>query len=133
MRTRPLATRTGALDLTVLGFGVPPLGNLYAAISEDAATATLGAAWDVGLRGFDTAPQYGVGLSEARFGRALASRPGDAFVLSTKIGRPLRGCRSGRAPPSHFVGPPNRPFDYDYSYDGVMRSHEASLERLGQD
>lgn len=131
--TRHLRTHTGPLPLTIMGFGGAPLGNLYSPITDDEARRTLDAAWDEGLRLFDTAPQYGVGLSEARFADALAGRPRDGYVLSTKIGRLLRDCRPGEAPPSHFVQTPNRTFDYDYSYDGVMRSHEASLRRLRQD
>ena len=133
LSTRSLSTPTGPLPLTVIGFGGAPLGNMYTAISDDEAAAALNAAWDEGLRVFDTAPQYGVGLSEARFGRALAARPRNEYVLSTKIGRLLRDCRPGEAPPSHFIDTPRRTFDYDYSYDGVMRSHEASLGRLGLD
>jgi D-threo-aldose 1-dehydrogenase len=128
-----LSTRSGPLPLTVLGFGGAPLGNLYAAITDEEARATLDAAWDAGMRLFDTAPQYGVGLSEERFGDALAGRPREAYVLSTKVGRLLRDCGPGEAPPAHFVGTPQRTFDYDYSYDGIMRSHEASLARLRHD
>src|SRR6187549_1193940 len=72
--TRDLSTPTGPLALTVIGFGGAPLGNMYAAISDADASMTLDAAWDEGLRVFDTAPQYGVGLSEERFGRAIATR-----------------------------------------------------------
>ena len=133
LSTRDLATPTGPLPLTVMGFGGAPLGNMYAAISDKDAGATLDTAWNEGLRVFDTAPQYGVGVSEERFGRALAARPRRDYVLSTKVGRLLRDCRPGEAPPSHFLNTPRRTFDYDYSYDGVMRSHEASLDRLGQD
>lgn len=128
-----MSTRSGPLPLTVLGFGGAPLGNLYAAITDEEARATLDAAWDAGMRLFDTAPQYGVGLSEERFGDALAGRPREAYVLSTKVGRLLRDCGPGEAPPAHFVGTPQRTFDYDYSYDGIMRSHEASLARLRHD
>ena len=131
--TRDLSTPTGPLALTVIGFGGAPLGNMYAAISDADASMTLDAAWDEGLRVFDTAPQYGVGLSEERFGRAIVTRSRRDYVLSTKVGRLLRDCRPGESPPSHFLNTPRRTFDYDYSYDGVMRSHEASLGRLGQD
>ena len=132
IRTRDLSTPSGPLTLTVMGFGGAPLGNMYAAISDADADATLDAAWDQRLRVFDTAPQYGVGLSEERFGRALAKRSRGDYVLSTKVGRLLRDCRPGESPPSHFLNTPWRTFDYDYSYDGVMRSHEASLGRLRQ-
>jgi D-threo-aldose 1-dehydrogenase len=129
MKTRKLRN----LDLTLLGFGGAPLGNLYVAISEEQAKATLDAAWDAGIRIFDTAPQYGFGLSEERFSRALSSRPRSEFVLSTKVGRLLRDCAPSEIPQINFIDTPSRTFDYDYSYDGVMRSHEASLKRLKQD
>jgi D-threo-aldose 1-dehydrogenase len=130
--TRDLSTPTGPLPLTVMGFGGAPLGNMYAPITDAEASATLDCAWREGLRVFDTAPQYGVGLSEERFGRALAAWPRRDYVLSTKVGRLLRDCGPGEAPPAHFIDTPRRTFDYNYSYDGVMRSHDASLRRLGQ-
>jgi D-threo-aldose 1-dehydrogenase len=124
----------GGLTFTELGFGTAPLANLYRAISDDDAQAVLTAAWDVGVRHFDTAPLYGLGLAEARLNRFLRGKPRDAYVLSTKIGRLLRPC-----PPDQRNGigkwfdVPNRVEVYDYSYDGVMRSVEFSLERLGID
>src|SRR5690242_14465070 len=133
MQTRTLSTSTGPLRLTLLGFGGAPLGNLYSAISEDTAARTIDAAWDAGMRLFDTAPQYGFGLSEERFGRALAARPRDGYVLSTKVGRVLRDCLPDQVPRIGFVDTPSRTFDYDYSYDGVMRSFESSVSRLGLD
>jgi D-threo-aldose 1-dehydrogenase len=131
--TRDLSTPTGPLPLTILGFGGAPLGNLYAAVSDADAAATLESAWERGMRVFDTAPQYGVGLSEERFGRALRAMPRRDYVLSTKVGRVLRDCGPGESPPAHFVDTPRRTFDYDYSYEGVMRSYDASLRRLGLD
>ena len=104
------------MAVSVLGFGGAPLGNLYTAISEDEAAATLDAAWNAGLRLFDTAPQYGLGLSEERFGRALAARPRGEFILSSKVGRLLRDCAPAEAPRMHFVDIPSRTFAYDYSY-----------------
>ncbi len=133
METRALRAATVELDLTVIGFGGAPLGNLYTAITEEAAAATVSAAWDAGIRVFDTAPQYGFGLSEERFARVLTAFPRDELVLSTKIGRLLRDCRPEEVPDINFVDTPTRTFDYNYSYDGVMRSHEASLKRLNQD
>ena len=133
MQTRDLPSSVRALDLTLLGFGGAPLGNLYTAISEETARATLDAAWDTGIRLFDTAPQYGFGLSEERVGRALGARPRNEFVLSTKVGRLLEDCAPEDVPQINFVDTPSRTFRYDYSYDGVMRSHEASLKRLGLD
>jgi D-threo-aldose 1-dehydrogenase len=91
------------------------------------------AAWDAGIRLYDTAPQYGFGLSEERYARTLAVRPREEFLISTKVGRILRDCRPADVPQLNFVDTPSRTFDYDYSYDGVMCSHEASLKRLKQD
>lgn len=121
------------LETTELGCGGAPLGNLLAEIPEDVAQATLAAAWDAGMRWFDTSPLYGLGLSEARFGRFLCSQPGDGFILSTKVGRLLEECGPEAAMPDKFIVEPNRRFVYDYGYDGVMRSFEASLGRLGLD
>ncbi len=124
----------GGLDFTELGFGAAPIGNLYRAISEAEAQAILTRAWDAGVRYFDTAPLYGLGLSETRLNHFLRGKPRDAYIISTKIGRHLRPC-----PPDQRDGigkwfeVPARNEVYDYSYDGVMRSLEASLERLGLD
>jgi D-threo-aldose 1-dehydrogenase len=114
-----------------LGLGGAPLGNLFAAIDELQARATLDAAWDGGCRSFDTAPHYGHGLSERRLGDALRERPREAFVLSSKVGR-LLSANPGAARDQHgYVGGP--PFDqhWDYSASGVRRSIEDSLQRLG--
>jgi len=133
METRKLRAGKGRLSLTVLGFGGAPLGNLYTAITESAAEATLAAAWDAGIRVFDSAPFYGLGLSEERFGRVLTAHPRDTYLLSTKIGRVLRDCSPEEVPETLFSDTPSRAFEFDYSYDGVMRSHEDSLRRLKQD
>jgi D-threo-aldose 1-dehydrogenase len=122
-----------SLETTELGCGGAPLGNLLAAIPEDVAQATLEAAWDAGMRWFDTSPLYGLGLSEERFGHCLRTKPSGDFILSTKVGRLLEDCGPDQANPDKFVVPPNRRFFYDYSYDGVMRSFEISLDRLGLD
>jgi len=124
----------GGLDFTELGFGSAPLGNLYRAIDEDAAQATLRAAWDGGARYFDTAPLYGLGLAETRLNQFLRGRPRDDYVLSTKVGRRLRiVAPEARTGIGKFFDTPARREVYDYSYDGVMRSFEDSLERLGID
>ena len=134
MQTRRLSVRGGALDLSIMGFGGAPLGNLYKAISEGEAHATLKAAWDAGIRLYDTAPQYGLGTSEERIGRGLAGRPRSDYVLSTKVGRLLSDAGPGeKADLPQFAGLPDRTFRYDYSYDGVMRSWEESRLRLGLD
>ncbi|SOE18016.1 D-threo-aldose 1-dehydrogenase [Hoeflea halophila] len=125
----------GGLRFTELGFGTAPLGNLYRAISDDDAHAVLEKAWDLGVRYFDTAPLYGLGLAETRLNRFLRGKPRGDYVLSTKIGRLLRRCGPGeeRTGEGKFFDVPARVEVYDYSYDGVMRSLEFSLERLGAD
>jgi len=125
----------GGLTFTELGFGTAPLGNLYRAISDDDAHAVLTKAWDLGVRYFDTAPLYGLGLAETRLNRFLRGKPRGDYVLSTKIGRLLRRCGPGkeRTGEGKFFDVPARVEVYDYSYDGVMRSLEFSLERLGVD
>ncbi len=125
----------GGLTFTELGFGTAPLGNLYRAISDDEAHAVLSKAWDLGVRYFDTAPLYGLGLAETRLNRFLRGKPRGDYVLSTKIGRLMRRCKAGeeRTGEGKFFDVPSRVEVYDYSYDGVMRSLEFSLERLGVD
>jgi len=124
----------GGLSFTELGFGTAPLGNLYRAIGEEEAQAILEAAWAGGVRYYDTAPLYGLGLSETRLNGFLRGKPRDDYVLSTKAGRLMRAC-----PPEERTGigkwfeVPTRREHYDYSYDGIMRSLEFSLERLGVD
>ena len=128
-------TGKGGIAFTELGFGTAPLGNLYRAVSEDEAQATLQRAWTLGLRYFDTAPLYGLGLSETRMNTFLRGKRRDEYVLSTKIGRLFRLPKSGedRDCVGKFFDVPARKEIYDYSYDGVMRSVEFSLERLGVD
>jgi len=130
--------RIGATKLAVdtIGLGCAPLGNLYAAMSDDDSAALTASAWEAGMRFFDTAPHYGQGLSERRIGDALRPHHGEEFVLSTKAGRLLkpapypdkhREMRHGFASPMPFD------IEYDYSYDGILRSFEDSLQRLGLD
>ncbi|MFK3736352.1 aldo/keto reductase [Massilia sp. TN1-12] len=115
--------------ITRLGMGGTGLGDMYHATSEDAAQAAVDASWDAGIRYFDTAPHYGAGLSEHRFGQALRRRPRDAYTLSTKVGRLLKPHPAGDIE-SPFVG--TLPFKrvFDYTADGVRRSIEDSLQRL---
>ena len=123
---------TGGLTFTELGFGTAPLGNLYRAISDAEADAILARAWEAGVRYYDTAPLYGLGLSETRLNRFLRDKPRGDYVLSTKIGRLLRACPEDRRDGiGKWFDVPARQEVYDYGYDGVMRSVEASLERLG--
>jgi D-threo-aldose 1-dehydrogenase len=128
--------RVGSTDLSLppFGFGSAHLGGLYGRVSGEVAKLTLDAAWNGGVRYFDTSPFYGRGLAEHRLGSCLLDKPRDEFVLTTKIGRYFR--RPGnprsfdRAP---WGGGLNMELVWDYSYDGVMRSYEQSLLRLGLD
>lgn len=118
------------IELPTLGFGGAPLGNLFEPIDEQIARDTVDAAWEAGIRLFDTAPLYGNGLSERRLGDALRDHPRDSYVLSTKVGRLLR---PGTDPGSLFRDTPELHPVFDFSRDGVLRSFESSLERLGID
>jgi D-threo-aldose 1-dehydrogenase len=119
------------VEVTIMGFGGAPLGNMYEAFSDQQARATVEACYDAGIRYFDTAPLYGFGLSEHRLGEALRGKKREEFVLSTKVGRLLKPGAPATLEHGQFRG--SLPFAqvYDYSYDGVMRSVEDSLQRLG--
>lgn len=119
------------LALTQFGFGGAAIGGLYRECPRDDAIAALQAAWDAGMRYFDTAPFYGFGLSERRTGDFLRSKPRDSYVLSTKVGRLLRPVPDNQIPDHSYVNPLPFAVDYDYSYDGIMRSFEFSFARLG--
>ena len=121
--------------VTELGFGAAALGNLYTPVSDEDARAAVDAAWAGGLRYFDTAPHYGLGLSERRLGAALRDRPREEFVVSTKVGRLLvpNPRPEGDDMDNLFAVPDDLTRERDYSADGVRRSLEASLERLGLD
>jgi len=130
--------RTG-LDVTRLGFGGASIGGLFTAVRDEDAIATVERAWDLGIRTFDVAPLYGLGAAERRMGRALAGRPRDEFVLSTKVGR-LVVHRDSIQPgadvdeqDANYVHSDPVGLVFDYSGDGVRRSIEASLDRLGLD
>lgn len=131
--------------VTRLGLGGASIGGLFRAADEDATLATVDRAWELGVRYFDTAPLYGYGTSERRIGRALGSRPRDSFALSTKVGRLIRPLDQippgsdvdhqeldGRQDAFYAGTGPVRPV-FDYSADGIKRSIEESLERLGLD
>jgi D-threo-aldose 1-dehydrogenase len=122
------------LSFTELGFGTAPLGNLYRAIGDDEAQTILDKAWAGGVRYYDTSPLYGLGLSETRLNRFLRGKNRDDYVLSTKAGRLMQVCDPrDRTGIGKWFDVPTRREVYDYSYDGVMRSVEFSLERLGVD
>lgn len=125
---------TGGLSFTELGFGAAPLGNLFRAIGEAEAEAVLEAAWSAGVRYFDTAPLYGLGLSETRINRFLRGKPRAEYVISTKVGRLLSAVPPGSGDGAgKWIDVPSRRERFDYSHDGILRSLEASLERLGLD
>jgi len=121
--------------LTRLGFGAAPIGNLYREVSDAEAHAAVDSAWDAGVRYFDTAPHYGLGLSERRLGAVLASRPRDEYVISTKVGRLLTPHDGGGddLEAGGFAVPATHRRVWDFSADGVRRSLESSLDRLGTD
>ncbi len=125
--TRPLG-RTG-LRVSQIGFGGAPLGNLFAALSEADAASAVAVAFAAGIRLFDTAPLYGHGLSEHRIGAVLRHYKRDEFVLATKVGRLLRPDPAADGGLYRGILPFATAFDY--SYDGVLRSVEDSLQRLG--
>lgn len=126
---RPLGT-TG-LDLSTFSFGAAGIGNLYREVSREDAMATLETAWDAGIRYFDTAPHYGHGLSERRLGDFLRDKPKGSYVLSSKVGRLLKPVPEDAIPDHGFVRPLPFAQVHDYTYDGIMRSYEDSLARLG--
>ena len=124
----------GGLTFTNLSMGTAPLGNLYQAISDADAESTLEAAWQAGVRHFDTAPLYGAGTAERRLGRFLFQKDRADWTMSSKVGRLLKVCEpSQRLGIGKFFAIPSRAEVFDYSFDGVMRSVELSLERLGLD
>jgi aryl-alcohol dehydrogenase-like predicted oxidoreductase len=119
--------------VTRLMFGGAPIGGLFAPVGDDAAAATLEAAWAAGIRAFDTAPHYGVGLSERRLGAFLATRPRSEYVVSTKVGRLLVPATGPVEGAEGFYGTQQLARVRDYTPAGVRASLEASLERLGLD
>ena len=132
MRTTTLGG--GAVEVSELALGCAGLGNLYQPVTDEAALATVEAAWDAGIRTFDTAPHYGLGLSERRLGSALRGRPRDTYTISTKVGRLLVPNPEGGDDLAHgFAVPATHRRVWDFTADGVLRSLEASLDRLGLD
>jgi D-threo-aldose 1-dehydrogenase len=131
MRTNRLGST--AVEVTELGLGGGPLGNLFAALDDATAAGTVAAAWEGGIRYFDTAPHYGIGTSERRMGAALRDRPRDAFALSTKVGRVLVPQDPAGRTDEDFEVPATHRRVWDFTRDGVRRSLEDSLERLGAD
>jgi D-threo-aldose 1-dehydrogenase len=126
-------SRLGSLDVTSLGLGSAPLGGLFSPVSDADAEATIARAWSLGVRFFDTAPLYGFGLAERRLGAFLRQQKRDSYAISTKVGRLLRAGDGAAAEDEHYKGTPRERPVFDFSYDGVMRSVEESLARLGLD
>ena len=114
-----------------LGFGGAGIGNLYRAIPDGEALATILAAWESGIRYFDTAPHYGLGLSEQRLGAVLRDKPREEFIISTKVGRLLEPNPTGGQDSEGFDVPATMRRVWDFSEKGIRRSIEDSLERLG--
>jgi len=125
-------TLAPSLDTTVLGLGAASLGDLFVKISNVQALATVDKAVEVGIKYFDTAPWYGLGLSEARLGLALSAFPRDAYHLSTKVGRRLTGHQNAETWSSlDFAGGLQNDREFAYEYDDFMRQYEDSVQRLG--
>lgn len=125
-----------SVDVTELGFGGASVGNLHRATTDERARAAIDRAWEVGFRYFDTAPHYGLGLSETRLGAALADRPRDDFVVSTKVGRLLEPHPAPTGSDMNAGGfdvPDTLRRRFDFSADAVRRSLDSSLIRLGLD
>lgn len=130
---RHVITNTN-VALTDLGFGASVIGNLYRPVSDEEAAAAVAAAWNAGIRYFDTAPHYGLGLSERRLGAALRDYPRDQYVLSSKVGRLLVRNETRRGVDSEgFAVSDDLRRQWDFSRDGVLRSIETTLHRTGLD
>ncbi|WP_026413378.1 aldo/keto reductase [Actinomadura oligospora] len=122
------------VPVTPLAFGSAAVGGLYAPVSVDEGVRTVRRALDAGMRYLDTAPHYGAGTSERVLGEALADVPRSSFTISTKVGRVLRPIRPGETPDAEgFAGEPSVKREWDFTRDGILRSLESSLERLGLD
>ena len=122
------------IELPPLGMGCAGIGNLYRSVDDQQADETVAAALADGISYFDVAPHYGFGLAEERLGRALARHdPAQHAIISTKVGRLLAPTNSDAVERHGFVGAPPLEPVFDYTHDGVLRSHEASLARLGRD
>lgn len=124
---------TTKLAATTLGLGTTAIGGLYSATSEKAAQETMQTAWDLGVRVFDSAPQYGNGMAEQRLGAFLKTKPRNDYVLCTKVGRLLRLPEKPEGEDAYYKDTPQERPVFDFSYDGVMTSVEESLKRLSAD
>ena len=126
--------RTGGVDVTNLALGTAALGNLFTAVAEEDSDALLRSALESGIAHIDTAPFYGVGLAEERVGRILAGVPRSSYTLSSKVGRLIHPLGPGEVVPTNeYVDTPARVSRFDLSRDGIRRSLDESLGRLGID
>lgn len=131
MRTNRLGS--SAVQVTELGFGGGPLGGLFTPLDDDTAAGALATAWDCGIRYFDTSPHYGIGHSERRVGECLRHKPRGEFTLSTKVGRLLVPQDPAGRMDEGFMVPATHRRVWDFSRDGILRSVEDSLTRMGVD
>lgn len=130
----PKRVGSTSLSLPAFGLGTVHLGELYGKVAEADSDATMQAAWDAGVRYYDTAPWYGRGLSEHRLGGFLRTKPRDQFLITTKVGRQLARPKDPKTfDRSPWVGGLNFEVVWDYSYDGIMRSYAQALQRLALD
>ncbi|NHN90072.1 aldo/keto reductase [Acetobacter conturbans] len=118
------------LEVTAFAFGTAPLGNFLSEVKEDVASNMIESAWNAGVRFYDTAPMYGHGLAELRLGHALRWKNRDDYVVSSKVGRKLRAARRSDIDFEPWNNAAPNVIDFDYSFDGTMRSFEDSLQRL---
>jgi D-threo-aldose 1-dehydrogenase len=118
------------VEVTRLGFGGGPLGGLYAPLDDETAAAALDAAWECGIRYFDTSPHYGIGVSERRIGRLLSGKPREQYTVSTKVGRILVPQDAAGRLDEAFQVPATHRRVWDFSRDGIARSVEDSLSRM---
>jgi D-threo-aldose 1-dehydrogenase len=138
--TERVLLKKSGLSVTRLGFGAASIGGLFSAVNDDAAVAVVDHAWELGIRYFDVAPLYGYGSGERRLGLALADRPREEFIVSTKVGRLVRrrhevprGGRLDSVQDAYYAETGDRCVIFDFSADGVLRSIDESLGRLGLD
>ena len=122
-----------SLEISELGMGTAPIGGWPIEVKEDQAFKTLNRAWERGIRYFDTAPLYGSGMAEQRLGNFLKFKPRNNFFISTKVGRKLVKTNYSKAADKFIGSPKNKDSEFDFSYDGVMRTFDDSLSRLKMD
>lgn len=118
---------------TRVGFGAAPIGNLLTEVSDEDAAAAVEAAWEAGWRYYDVAPHYGLGLAECRLGEVLRSKPRDEYVLSSKVGRLLVDAGTPKTDDEGYAVTTTLRRQWDFSRDGIRRSIDESLQRLGTD